>query len=610
MIPFFPRIYEGELFYSILARYHRYSGNVEAIKTIRDLYGMDNVRVYSHVVRKLNILYERIKIFNIPSIEELIAKHTFYFYYTNFKGIKTKDSLKEVMLNGEENEMNRVVGIKHNVYFKYCPHCTREDIENYGETYWRLQHQIFGVQVCLKHNETLCDSDVSWSNRGRKKGFREIEAATLENCPISRKGIVFSDETKYKLVMIAEELKKMASSDYNINPDTISDIYRYVLFRKGYMKGKVVNIKKLYRDFTNYYGQSLLELLNLTFNSNKRSNWVISILKRGRQTFSPVQHALIIIFLGEKIDTINQYNDQEYSSFGKGPYPCLNPFARHYLNSTIDTVNLSMDQRGNCIGIFECKCGFKFSCLLKEYNNQKQFIVHQIIDIEQRWVDYFELLANGNLKQEDLFCLDESVITLMQKRYLIYIQNKKRKLSGKPSAEKVEKYRREWLRYRERYPDFTVNKIRSFAGGVYTFLYRYDRDWLYENTIYIERSIAKRNNWAEIDKNLLIEVQEVINKIKNYNGYPIKVTKHSIRRELSRDIGAYTLKNCPLTAEFLKLNVESVEQFQIRRIYWAVEKLINNNEDVVKYKIRKIARLSDNISDEANNELSKIISNK
>ena len=57
------------------------------------------------------------------------------------------------------------------------------------------------------------------------------------------------------------------------------------------------------------------------------------------------------------------------------------------------------------------------------------------------------------------------------------------------------------------------------------------------------------------------------------------------------------------------LNVESVEQFQIRRIYWAIEKLISKNEPVLKSKVKKLARLSDNISKKASDELSKIIDN-
>ncbi|KAA6469846.1 hypothetical protein DX932_11840 [Bacillus cereus] len=453
MIPFFPRIYEDELFYSVLARYHRYSGNVKSIKTMRDLYGENIIRVYSHIDRKLKRLHEQVKIFDIPILEELIAKHTFYFYYTNFKGEEIKRRLKEVILNGEECGVVRLIGMKYNRYFKYCSHCIREDIEKYGETYWHLQHQIFGVHVCLKHNTILCNSDVYWNNYSKKRGLFEIQGATLENCPVDRKSAVFCKNTKQKLVIIAKELLKVSRGDCNIIPDELSRIYRYLLFKKGYMKGKFVNSKKFYHDFIKYYGEEVLELLNLNFDSNKRTNWVISIVKKGRRVFSPLQHILIIVFLGEKINTISQYRSLEESLFGEGPYPCLNPFTKHYLEYKIDTFELKLNQ-GNHIGVFTCNCGFTFSCLLKDYNEKKQFSIHQIIGMNKEWNNYFELLMSGGLKQETLYHLDKEVIMLLQKKYLLYRQGKKRMLSCKPSSEKLEQYRKQWLEYRENYSNF------------------------------------------------------------------------------------------------------------------------------------------------------------
>lgn len=45
---------------------------------------------------------------------------------------------------------------------KFCPRCAEEDFNNYGTTYWHVEHQVPGVSACFRHQcrlEGLCNDD-------------------------------------------------------------------------------------------------------------------------------------------------------------------------------------------------------------------------------------------------------------------------------------------------------------------------------------------------------------------------------------------------------------------------------------------------------------------
>ena len=45
-------------------------------------------------------------------------------------------------------------------YFRFCPLCLKEDLQEYGEAYWHRLHQTPGVLACPVHAIPLSDSIV------------------------------------------------------------------------------------------------------------------------------------------------------------------------------------------------------------------------------------------------------------------------------------------------------------------------------------------------------------------------------------------------------------------------------------------------------------------
>lgn len=57
--------------------------------------------------------------------------------------------------------------------YKFCPECAREQYQQYGEVFWLRDHQIYGVNLCLKHDRPLIETTLPISGKGlpRSIGF-------------------------------------------------------------------------------------------------------------------------------------------------------------------------------------------------------------------------------------------------------------------------------------------------------------------------------------------------------------------------------------------------------------------------------------------------------
>ncbi|MEH7484812.1 TniQ family protein [Neobacillus drentensis] len=158
MVTFFPTPYPDEIFHSLIARYHMYSGNLSYRHTLLDLFGMQKVDINRHLPSHLGKFLENMST-NILILDTLINNHTLFPYFTSFKSKEEREKVKISMVNGNTNPsaLAGVSGraIKSEKYLQHCYKCIEEDISKYGETYWRRIHQIPGVIVCPRHKLPL-----------------------------------------------------------------------------------------------------------------------------------------------------------------------------------------------------------------------------------------------------------------------------------------------------------------------------------------------------------------------------------------------------------------------------------------------------------------------
>ena len=156
-----------------------------------------------------------------------------------------------------------------------------------------------------------------------------------------------------------------------------------------------------------------------------------------------------------------------------------------------------------------------------------------------------------------------------------------------------------WTNLQLQYPDATKTELRRLTPATYTWLYRHDRDWLTDNSPALQQPIAtnERVDWVKRDLEVLDRVKLAVYAMLKADK-PQRLTVSGI----GKAIGLLALLEqhldlMPITGDYLATVMESIEDFQIRRIRWAMEELDRRREPMVAWRVMRLAGLGGNISD-------------
>jgi hypothetical protein len=83
----------------------------------------------------------------------------------------------------------------------------------------------------------------------------------------------------------------------------------------------IIYHNKLANDFISFFGEELLTLMQSTVEYHNHSCWLKKIVRKHRAAFHPVRHLLMMLFLGESVNSIMQHKNKKYLPFGEGGYP-------------------------------------------------------------------------------------------------------------------------------------------------------------------------------------------------------------------------------------------------------------------------------------------------
>ncbi|KRG13977.1 Tn7-like transposition protein D [Virgibacillus soli] len=609
MLTYFPSFYEGELLYSVIARYHIHSGNINFRETTKDLFGKAKTYIIPDLTTDLEVLYSKTQHFGISDVNNWIDKHTLYNYYTNFNSINTKSIVRKRMLvNNESTGIHCVTGqlastVKEPTYFRNCPDCTKEDMRIYGETYWRAYHQLPSVMVCLKHSVLLQDSSILF-----RQMSSSIAIATEENYAKMDYNHLSNIDIAW-LHTFAEESYKILVKEYSFEPTKLEEIYHYLLKDKGYMsiKGKV-DQKRLARDFLSTYGTNVLNLMQSTPGDNDGNCWLRSITRKHRSSFHSIRHLLLIHFLGESVDTIYQYINKTYNPFDEEPYLCLNPAADHYLSPVIKNIKIKNCHRTNkIIGTFYCSCGFIYTRKGPDTTPEDRVKLGRVIEFGDVWKKKLHCMIHEEKRSYQACSSFFKVGINTISKYALNVECIDREKNRK--KETVNQIKSQWLFLMKHNPGISKTELRKMEPAIYMRLYRDDRKWLDNNSpIGIRKvKICNRVNWKERDLNILSEVKDAVKALLTCDK-PVRLTIGSIGKAINRlSLLEKNSEKLPLTMEFILIHLESVTDFQKRRIQWVVEQL--ENDELVEWKIKRLAGLNPKFYKDMEGEIERFISN-
>lgn len=158
--------------------------------------------------------------------------------------------------------------------------------------------------------------------------------------------------------------------------------------------------------------------------------------------------------------------------------------------------------------------------------------------------------------------------------------------------ERIEDRRQVWLQLQELYPNHSKTELRKMHPAVYTYLYRYDRNWLEMNSPKptSRKAINKRVDWEKRD-------EELLKKVKKATADLLARTEN-LRRITIKALGDETgelalleqqLHKLPKTKCFIDTVVESEKQYRKRRVQCVIEQLKVNGGPILQGHVMKYA---------------------
>lgn len=255
-INYFPTPYEDELLYSVLARYHRHSGNISYTQTAEQLFEDTNCNPSIEFVNALSKDVLTLLENRFP-MKELIVKHTLFPYYGRFlSSEERKNALNS--LGVSKCQLNTLFEMPNYAskatYLRYCPFCVKEDRQKYNETYWHRSHQLPKVMVCPKHHCHLKNSTVELLHP--QKTLRDAE-----HCLSSHTDIKYCSNMENAF---AEYVLSVFHSPLDMNHEVnVGQFFHYRLVGTPYLshRGTKRLLGKLFEDITAFYQNSCIHVM-------------------------------------------------------------------------------------------------------------------------------------------------------------------------------------------------------------------------------------------------------------------------------------------------------------------------------------------------------------
>ncbi|MDD7795899.1 TnsD family Tn7-like transposition protein [Clostridium sp. 'White wine YQ'] len=616
MIYDFPALYKDELLYSILGRYHLTDGNRNTKILFKQLFGKSTVTpvidIPCNIEKFSNCIPENLGY----SSNEIIKNYTLFPLYSPFMDIGKRQECIDIIKFKDGKGIKHKIGIiagsickKKNIY--YCPECVKFEITNYGETFIHRLHQVQGVHICEKH----CCKLKEYKNVLKSKAsFNYIDIRKIDDSPE-----YISDRKVYlKLLKISQEVKYLLENDLSLHLDqnTIRQRYYNILFEKGYITANN-NVKqsKLMDDFINYYGDDFLVNVGSPISISNESNWLKVMLRKPKQKIHPIRHILFIDFLVGSIEQFIMYTNK------KNVYLCLNRWCNHYKDNNMTKFKITADYKTReLVATVKCEnCGFIYSRKVNKDMNK----VGRIKNFGPVWCNKLAEVLRSNMSlramSREMGCDCKTIVKYAEKlRYSnltcsdMNIGNEKNDNTNEMNFGERNNYRNSIIKFMEKNPCMTISSIRLNRYKEFAWLYKNDRDWLHDNLPEPRRNRHKEYNkvdWEKRDNILLMLLKNDYNSIKR-SQETVRITKTLLGRRVGKlSYIEKKLDKLPLCKEYLESVQETVEEYQIRRVYSVCSDLINRNESIVGWKVRKLAGLKNNISEIVKQKIERAIAN-
>jgi hypothetical protein len=158
--------------------------------------------------------------------------------------------------------------------------------------------------------------------------------------------------------------------------------------------------------------------------------------------------------------------------------------------------------------------------------------------------------------------------------------------------EQREHYRNRWLAAIAANPGITRNQLRMLDSKAEQWLHSNDAVWYEQNSPPSQKFQPK---WADDDKFFSERIDNAMNQIRDAPGRPKRISVAAIGKiigdgKIHRKLASGKL---PESKALIDARIETHEDWQRRKILWAIQDMRNRGEVITVYKVRHRARMED-----------------
>lgn len=287
-MPLLPKPYPDEVIGSVIARACLHTG-LPLKRLLAQVYGVQ--RSYTSLLMACNV--RRLASLSGTDPDELLRHHTVLPYVTAFipKAVRRQVWNKALRVRDSSESLGSVTkNASHGVPARrFCRQCLRQDMQAYGESYWRRSHLLPGVTFCSEHECRLVSTNIVVRGRTHTSNVALPHQATA--------GPAAANAPPHLGLMVANLSCGLLGTDCAFEADLTA--YRREAMRIGYQ----VSTHNLYaaalgRDLRALFGTRYLTDAGCAWRSGQRQPWTeLMVREAPGVTFATVKHVLLTVFL-------------------------------------------------------------------------------------------------------------------------------------------------------------------------------------------------------------------------------------------------------------------------------------------------------------------------
>lgn len=317
----------------------------------------------------------------------------------------------------------------------------------------------------------------------------------------------------------------------------------------------------------------------------ENASWLSRLLQGGHNCPNFVLYSLLLIlFVADDIPTFLTL-PTNFTPFGNGPWPCLNPACPHDGERCMTSCDVYYHHDGRPRGTFTCPtCGLSYRRTGPDTSPNDLYRTQHILRHGPLWdAKLREVWFDPALNTHRMSSALRSTWQYMRRRGTelglpfpppgvrptpltsnpLPLQNPTQGVN--PTA-----YRRRLLEIIQQHPDWGVKDICKQFNPIYSWLRANDCEWLkhHKPTRRYKKRQDVRVNWKQRDEDLAAEVGKGHERLMVRQNNLFQVTATAILNEIQRR-GYYTRNRyrLPRTVAHLEQLAETTQEYAIRRVW-------------------------------------------